>query len=153
MQAVATSPFVGPKPKSSHRGGRSSARGPSSRGSAARRQAARQRLTVLTRLMDGLFEIPLLKRRFGLDPLIGLVPIVGDLIPAAIGLYLVFEARELGASRWLRAKMVGNLLLDLLVGAVPFLGDFFDFMFRAHHRNLKLLQKELGEPWIDAEAR
>jgi hypothetical protein len=147
MQAVASSPYIRPRP--SRRGGRSS----SARGGPARRDAARKRLTVLTRLMDGMFEIPLLKRKFGLDPLIGLVPVVGDLIPAAIGLYLVFEARELGASRWLRAKMVGNLLLDLLVGAVPLLGDFFDFMFRAHHRNLKLLQKELGEPWIDGDVR
>lgn len=152
MQAVAVSPVI--RPRSSGRNSRSSStRSTSRRRSPARRQAARQRLTMLTRLMDGMFEIPLLKRRFGLDPLIGLVPVVGDLIPAAIGLYLVFEARELGASRWLRAKMVGNLLLDLLVGAVPVLGDFFDFMFRAHHRNLKLLQKELGEPWIDAVAR
>jgi hypothetical protein len=148
MQAIATHPVV--RPRTSHRGGRTSAR----RGaSAARKDAARRRLTVLTRLMDDLFEIPLLRRRFGLDALIGLVPVVGDAIPAAIGLYLVFEARELGASRWLQAKMVGNLLLDLIAGAVPLLGDFFDFMFRAHHRNLTLLQKELGEPWIDAGAR
>jgi hypothetical protein len=148
MPAAITFPI--PRPRASRRSGRTTS---ARRGSAARRQAARQRLTLLTRLMDDLFEIPLLKRRFGLDPLIGLVPVVGDLIPAAIGLYLVFEARELGASRWLQAKMVGNLLLDLLVGAVPMFGDFFDFMFRAHHRNLKLLQKELGEPWIDAGGR
>jgi hypothetical protein len=147
MQAVAASPTI--RPRSSRKGKTSSTR----RNPSARKQAARQRLTVLTRLMDGLFEIPLTKRKFGLDPLIGLVPVVGDLIPAAIGLYLVFEARELGASRWLQARMVGNLLLDLLVGAVPVLGDFFDFMFRAHHRNLKLLQKELGEPYIDADPR
>jgi hypothetical protein len=147
MPALATSPAIRPRP--SRKGKSSSAR----RNPAARKQAARQRLTVMTRLMDGLFEIPLTKRKFGLDPLIGLVPVVGDLIPAAIGLYLVFEARELGASRWLQARMVGNLLLDLLVGAVPLLGDFFDFMFRAHHRNLKLLQKELGEPYIDADMR
>jgi len=149
MQAIAAQPAIRPR-ASRGRAGQSSAR----RGaSAARKAAARRRLIALTRLMDGLFEIPLVKRKFGLDPLIGLVPVVGDLIPAAIGLYLVFEARELGASRWLQARMVGNLLLDLLVGAVPVLGDFFDLMFRAHHRNLKLLQKELGEPYIDAEVR
>jgi hypothetical protein len=145
MQATTAVPAIRPRPS---RGRKSSS---SRRGSAARKQAARQRLTVLTQLMDGLFEIPIIRRKFGLDPLIGLVPVIGDLIPAAIGLYLVFEARELGASRWLMARMVGNLLLDLLVGAVPVLGDVFDFMFRAHHRNLKLLQKELGEPFIDAE--
>jgi hypothetical protein len=108
---------------------------------------------VLTRLMDGLFEVPGTKFRIGLDPLIGLVPVAGDIVPALIGLYLVYEARQLGASRWLQAKMVGNLLLDMAGGAVPMVGDFFDVMFRAHHRNLKLLQKELGEPFIDGNAR
>lgn len=150
MQSLTASPTVRPR---AARPGRAQKSSGARAASAARKQAARQRLTALTRLMDGVFEIPLLKRKFGLDPVIGLVPVVGDLIPAAIGLYLVFEARELGASRWLQARMVGNLLLDLLVGAVPLLGDFFDFMFRAHHRNLKLLQKELGEPYIDAAGR
>ena len=149
MQAVAVSPTIRPRQSHAKRRNPASGRNPS----ALRREAARKRLTTLTRLMDGLFEIPLLRRKFGLDPIIGLVPVIGDLIPAAIGIYLVFEARELGASRWLQARMVGNLLLDLLVGAVPLLGDFFDLMFRAHHRNLKLLQKELGEPFIDAVAR
>jgi len=149
MQAVAVSPTIRPRQSRAKRRNPASGRNPS----ALRREAARKRLTTLTRLMDGLFEIPLLRRKFGLDPIIGLVPVIGDLIPAAIGMYLVFEARELGASRWLQARMVGNLLLDLLVGAVPLLGDFFDLMFRAHHRNLKLLQKELGEPFIDAVAR
>jgi hypothetical protein len=149
MQAITASPTARAR-SSRSRAGKSSA---TRRASTARRDAARRRLVKLTRLMDGLFEIPLVKRKFGLDPLIGLVPVIGDLIPAAIGLYLVFEARELGASRWLQARMVGNLLLDLLVGAVPVLGDFFDLMFRAHQRNLTLLQKELGEPYIDGDAR
>lgn len=143
MQAIIVSP-VGPR--ASRRGGKTAARRPS----AARKEAARRRLTVLTRLMDGLFEVPGTKFKIGLDPLIGLVPVAGDIIPAVIGLYLVYEARQLGASRWLQAKMVGNLLLDMAGGAVPMVGDFFDLMFRAHHRNLKLLQKELGEPYIDA---
>lgn len=138
---------------------RRSARGDSKRtgtdrgAASARRQAARERLTTLTRLMDGLFEVPVIRRKMGLDALIGLIPVVGDLVSAGIGLYLVFEARELGASRWLQAKMVGNLLLDFLVGAMPVLGDFFDVLFRAHQRNLMLLQKELGEPFIDAQKR
>ena len=149
MQAITASPTARARSSRSHAGKSSATR----RAATARRDAARRRLVKLTRLMDGLFEIPLVKRKFGLDPLIGLVPVIGDLIPAAIGLYLVFEARELGASRWLQARMVGNLLLDFLVGAVPVLGDFFDLMFRAHQRNLTLLQKELGEPYIDGDAR
>lgn len=149
MHAITASPIV--RPRFGRRGaGASSAR---RRSTSARREAARRRLIVLTRLMDGLFEMPLIGRKVGLDAIIGMVPVVGDLVSAGIGLYLVHEARELGASRWLQAKMVGNLLLDFLVGIVPVLGDFFDVMFRAHARNLKLLQKELGEPFVDVVAR
>lgn len=118
----------------------------------ARRQAARERLVVLTRLLDTAFYIPVLRTRAGLDAVLGLIPGVGDLITAALGLYLVYEARELGASRWLRARMIGNLLLDFAAGAVPLVGDLFDVYFKAHVRNLKLLQKELGEPYIDGSS-
>jgi len=149
MQSTAATLTV--RPRSSGTRGRkhASARGRSS----ARRDAARRRLVTLTRLMDGLFEIPILGRRAGLDALLGLVPVAGDLVSAGIGLYLVFEARELGASRWLQARMIGNLLLDFAVGAVPVLGDFFDVLYRAHYRNLRMLQRELGEPYIDADVR
>jgi hypothetical protein len=146
MHAITASPAVRAR---STRAGRK--KGASARGnSAARRQSARERLITLTRLMDGLFEIPVARRKFGLDAVIGLVPVVGDLVSAGIGAYLVLEARELGASRWLQSRMLGNLILDFLIGAVPVLGDFFDVLYRAHYRNLKLLQKELGEPYIDA---
>lgn len=116
----------------------------------ARKHAARERLIVLTRLLDSAVEIPGLRTRVGLDALLGLLPGVGDLIGGALGLYLVLEARQLGASRWLQARMVGNLLLDAAVGTVPLAGDLFDVFFKAHRRNLRLLQKELGEPYIDA---
>jgi hypothetical protein len=114
-----------------------------------RRRAARERLIALTRLLDSAVEVPALRTRVGLDALLGLVPGLGDVVSAALGLYLVMEARKLGASRWLQAKMIGNLLLDGAVGAVPIAGDLFDVYFKAHVRNLKLLQKELGEPFID----
>ena len=147
MQAIIARPTIGPR-SARARANRKASR--SRAATAARRQAARERLITLTRLMDGLFEIPVIRRKVGLDAVIGMVPVLGDLVSAGIGLYLVFEARELGASRWLQARMVGNLLLDFLVGIVPVVGDFFDALFRAHQRNLRLLQKELGEPYIDA---
>jgi hypothetical protein len=147
MQAIIASPTIRPRSARARANRKAS---PSRAATAARRQAARERLITLTRLMDGLFEIPVIRRKVGLDAVIGMVPVLGDLVSAGIGLYLVFEARELGASRWLQARMVGNLLLDFLVGIVPVLGDFFDALFRAHQRNLTLLQKELGEPYIDA---
>jgi hypothetical protein len=146
MLAITATPTVGTR--STRAGARKKTK--AARTAAARRQAARERLITLTRLMDELFEIPLIRQQVGLDALIGMVPVLGDLVSAGIGLYLVFEARELGASRWLQARMVGNLLLDFVVGAVPLLGDYFDVLFRAHQRNLRLLQKELGEPYVDA---
>lgn len=114
-----------------------------------RKELARQRLVALTRLMDEAVHVPVLGTRVGLDALLGLVPVAGDLISAGIGLYIVAQARELGASRWLQARMVGNLLLDAAVGAVPIAGDLADVYFKAHRRNLKLLQTTLGEPYID----
>ena len=116
---------------------------------ADRKRIARERLVMLTRLMDEAVHVPLLRTRVGLDALLGLVPVAGDLISAAVGLYIVAQARELGASRWLQAQMVGNLLLDAAVGAVPIAGDLADVYFKAHRRNLKLLQKALGEPFIE----
>ena len=86
----------------------------------------------------------------GSTRLLGVVPVAGDLLSAAIGIYLITQARELGASRWLQAKMIRNLVVDAAVGSVPLAGDVFDVYFRAHRRNLKLLQAELGEPYFDA---
>lgn len=117
----------------------------------SRKRAARERLIVLTRLLDSAVAVPGLRTRVGLDALLGLVPVVGDLVSGALGIYLVMEARNLGASRWLQARMVGNLLLDTAVGAVPVAGDLFDVYFKAHTRNLRLLQKALGEPYIDGQ--
>ena len=119
---------------------------------AERKRRARERLLTLSRLMDAAVEIPLLRTRVGLDALLGIVPVAGDLLSAAIGLYLVAQARELGASRWLQARMIGNLLVDAGLSVVPLAGDVADIYFKAHLRNLRLLQKELGEPYIDVEA-
>ena len=118
--------------------------------SAERKRRARERLITLTRLMDSAIDVPMLRTTVGLDALLGLVPVAGDLLSAAIGVYLITQARELGASRWLQAKMIRNLVVDAAVGSVPLAGDVFDVYFRAHRRNLKLLQKELGEPYFDA---
>lgn len=117
-----------------------------------RKQRARERLIALARLMDSAVTLPALRGGVGLDALLGLVPVAGDVVSALIGLYAVAQARELGASRWLQARMVANLVLDAAIGAVPVAGDVADIFFRAHRRNLNLLQRELGEPWIEGEA-
>ena len=118
---------------------------------AERKRQARERLHALSQLMDAAVEVPLLRTRVGLDALLGIVPVAGDLLSAAIGLYLVALARELGASRWLQARMIGNLVFDAALGVVPIAGDVADIYFKAHLRNLRLLQKELGEPYLDAD--
>jgi hypothetical protein len=98
------------------------------------------RIDALATLLDTAFILPGTKVRFGLDALIGLVPGIGDAITTAMSLYIVHEARQLGAPRHLIARMLGNVLLDGMVGAVPLVGDAFDVLWRANRRNMRLLQ-------------
>jgi hypothetical protein len=102
------------------------------------------RIDALARLMDTAFVVPGTGIRFGLDAVIGLVPGVGDMITTVISLYIVNEARALGAPPWLVARMVANVALDGLVGAVPLVGDAFDVAFRANRRNMALLLDHLA---------
>jgi hypothetical protein len=103
------------------------------------------RLDALASMMDSAFVVPGTQIRFGLDALIGLIPAVGDAITTLIGLYVIREARELGAPRLLVARMLGNVAIDGLVGAVPLVGDVFDVAWRANRRNLKLLRDHLAK--------
>jgi hypothetical protein len=97
------------------------------------------RIDALSVLLDTAFVIPGTNIRFGLDALIGLVPGIGDAITTVMSLYIVNEARALGAPNILIARMLGNVALDGLVGAIPVLGDAFDVAFRANRRNMALL--------------
>ena len=106
------------------------------------------RLDALATLLDTAFFIPGTNIRFGIDAMIGLIPGIGDAITTAMSLYIVHEARQLGAPRHLIARMLANVALDGVVGAVPFLGDAFDVMWRANRRNMALLRNHL-----DREAR
>ena len=108
-------------------------------------RSVRQRVEALERLLEGLVEIPVLRRKVGLDAIVGLVPVAGDLITAAMGLYLVWEARNLGMSRWQIWRMTANVGFDALVGAVPLAGDLFDFLYRSNTRNLKIIKKHLDK--------
>lgn len=108
-------------------------------------QAVRQRIEALERLLEGLFTIPGTNQRVGLDAIVGLVPVAGDVITAAMGLYLVWEARNLGLPRWKLWRMIGNVALDSAAGAVPIAGDAFDFLFRSNRRNLKIVRRHLDK--------
>lgn len=101
------------------------------------------RLEALAKLMDGAFVIPGTNIRMGLDGLIGLVPVAGDMVSGLISTYMIWEARQLGAPRWLIARMLANTLLDTTIGAVPVLGDAFDVMFRVNMKNMALLRRHL----------
>jgi hypothetical protein len=98
----------------------------------------------LTTFLDEAFRIPGTNLRIGWDTIIGLVPGVGDLATAAMSAYLIHQARQAGASKWVIARMLGNVGLDLTVGAIPILGDAFDMFFKSNRRNARLLKRHLG---------
>ncbi|MBR0958232.1 DUF4112 domain-containing protein [Bradyrhizobium japonicum] len=106
------------------------------------------RLEAIAKLLDVAFILPGTNIRYGIDGLIGLIPVVGDIITTAISLWLVREARALGAPWYITARMLGNVALDGVVGMVPFAGDAFDVMFRANMRNVRLLRR-----WLDKQPR
>lgn len=97
------------------------------------------RLRRLAWLLDELFQIPGTRQRVGLDALIGLVPGVGDTIGALLSTYIIIEAARRGASIWTITRMLGNVGVETVVGAIPLLGDLFDVVFKANRRNIALL--------------
>lgn len=104
------------------------------------------RLDALGNLLDTAFIVPGTNVRYGIDGLIGLIPVVGDIITTAIALWIVREARALGAPRHLVARMLANVAIDGAVGLVPVIGDAFDVAFKANVRNVRLLRR-----WIDKQ--
>jgi hypothetical protein len=101
------------------------------------------RLEAVGRLMDGAFVLPGTNIRLGLDAIIGLVPVAGDVISGLVSSYLIWEARQLGAPRWLIARMMANTFLDTTLGVIPLVGDAFDLMFRANMKNMALLRRHM----------
>lgn len=106
------------------------------------------RLEAIAKLLDVAFIVPGTNIRYGIDGLIGLVPVIGDILTTAISLWLVREARALGAPWHITARMLGNVAVDGIVGLVPVAGDAFDVMFRANIRNMRMLRR-----WIDRQPR
>ena len=101
------------------------------------------RLEMIAKLLDVAFILPGTKVRYGVDGIIGLIPVVGDIIATALSLWVVREARALGAPWHLTARMLGNVAIQGVVGAVPVAGDAFDVLFRANMRNARLLRRWL----------
>src|SRR5688572_13606844 len=95
-------------------------------------EARLRRIRALARLLDTAYVVPGTSFRIGLDPILGLIPGLGDLLSLGISAYLFHEARQLGASRRTLARMALNLFIDTTVGTVPLLGDWFDFAYKAN---------------------
>ena len=106
------------------------------------------RLDAIARLLDVAFILPGTNIRYGIDGLIGLIPVVGDIITTTISLWLVREARALGAPWHITARMLANVAVDGVIGIVPIAGDAFDVMFRANVRNVRMLKG-----WMDRQPR
>ena len=108
-------------------------------------QAIRQRVEAMETLLERSMTIPGTSYRIGLDTLVGLVPVAGDLITAAMGSYIVWEARNLGLPKWKLWQMVGRLGFDTALGAVPLAGDAFDLLYRSNSKNLRTIKRHLDK--------
>ena len=112
------------------------------------REQRLKRLEAIAKLLDVAFILPGTNIRYGIDGIIGLIPVVGDIIATALSLWLVREARALGAPWHVTARMLGNVAIQGVVGTVPVAGDAFDVLFRANIRNVRMLRR-----WMDKQAR
>lgn len=105
-----------------------------------------QRVRTLARVLDTAIRIPGTGVRFGLDPILGLVPGVGDVVSALLSGYVVLASARLGVPPSVILRMILNLGVDTLVGSVPLAGDIFDAGFRANIRNAELLERHVASP-------
>ncbi|MEE4288913.1 MAG: DUF4112 domain-containing protein [Erythrobacter sp.] len=105
----------------------------------------RARVEAMETLLERSFRIPGINVPVGLDALIGLVPVLGDVITTALGAYIVWEARNLGLSKWQLTRMGANVAFDTVIGLIPLVGDAADLVFRSNTRNLKIIRKHLDK--------
>ena len=108
-------------------------------------QSVRKRVEAMEHVLERMFVVPGINRPMGLDVLLDAIPVAGDLVGAALGSWLVWEARNLGMSRWQMARMFGNVGIDFALGLIPWVGAVPDFFFRSNSRNLKIIRKHLDK--------
>jgi hypothetical protein len=108
-------------------------------------QAVRQRVETMEKLLERLVVVPGINRPIGLDVILDLVPVVGDLAAAALGAYIVWEAKNLGMPKSKIARMAGNVGFDWLLGLIPWVGAIPDFFFRSNTRNLRMIRRHLDK--------
>ena len=107
--------------------------------------SVRQRVEAMEKLLERMFIIPGINKPIGLDVILDLIPGVGDIAGAALGAYIVWEARNLGMSKWQIARMSGNVGFDFLLGLIPWVGAIPDFFFRSNTRNLRMIRRHLDK--------
>jgi Domain of unknown function (DUF4112) len=116
-------------------------------------QSVRQRVEAMERVLEHVVTIPGIKRDVGLDVILDVVPVVGDIAAAALGSYIVWEAKNLGMSKWQMARMSGNVGINWLLGlfsVIPIVGVLPTFFFRSNSRNLKIIKKHLAKHHAEA---
>jgi hypothetical protein len=107
--------------------------------------SVRARVEAMEILLERSLKVPGVNMPIGLDALIGLIPVLGDIVTTAMGAYIVWEARNLGLSKWQLTRMGANVAFDTVLGLVPLVGDAADFVFRSNSRNLKIIKKHLDK--------
>jgi hypothetical protein len=107
-------------------------------------QARLRRLRHLAWLIDGAFRLPFTGFRFGLNGIVGLLPVGGDLVLGAVSLYIIYEAAQLGLPRQKLLRMGLNVAIEVIGGSVPVLGDLFDMALKANLRNLAIIEEHFG---------
>lgn len=107
--------------------------------------SVRARVIAMERLLERSFVIPGVNMPVGLDAIVGLVPVLGEIVTAAMGAYIVWEARNLGLPKWKLARMGANVLFDTAIGAIPLVGDAADLVFRSNTRNLRILLRHIDK--------
>jgi hypothetical protein len=100
-------------------------------------------IDTLAERLDRRFRIPLTKVRFGWDPIVGFVPIAGDLVTATLAIKIILAARRLGADKALIRRMAANSAIDIAFGLVPFIGTLFDIFYRSNVRNMDMLKDHI----------
>lgn len=105
----------------------------------------------LARFMDEAIRIPGLNIRLGWDSIVGFIPGIGDFIGLLTHAYLIYQGFRLGIRKRVYAKMIGNAMVDFLVGAIPGLGDVFDIFWKSNRRNADLLRREIARHTVGAD--
>lgn len=110
-----------------------------------RQRAILKRLDTFSRFTDSSLRIPFTRFRIGVEPIIGLLPVAGDMVGLVLSGYVLLEAHRVGASRQVKGKMLRNMVIDFLGGLLPVVGDVFDATYKANIRNTRLLRAYLEE--------